>query len=113
MPAIQALLSNWKPILLGLAILLDFAAGWHARGVSDQAAHAKALQAQIDADRRAIDEANERAEELERGLAAERLRGIQINQKMEEAIATAHDCPVPDNLVRVLNDAIAEPAPAR
>ena len=98
----------WKfGIGLGWTILA-FAAGCDVATKFDEAAQAKVLQTQIAANQQAIREANDHAAELERSLAAERLRESSINQQMEAALAHVPDCPVPDDVVRVLNDAIAD-----
>ncbi|MHC5537649.1 hypothetical protein ACYOEI_05395 [Singulisphaera rosea] len=106
-------MNPWVKVgIVGGWTITSFAGGCYVTTKFDEASQAKALRAQIEATQLAVQGANDHAADLEKELASEREKGFKINQKMEAAVANVPDCPVPDRLVGVLNEAITAPRPS-
>ena len=100
----------WKIGLYLACITVNLAIGWHLHTIYDQAEMAKEYRDQIEATQKAQQEANDRAEDLEKKLAAERQTTQTLNTKMEANLAknpVYTGCKLPADGVRLLNDAIA------
>jgi hypothetical protein len=97
------LLKYW-PIYLALASGI---ASWHVKGRFDEAAQARAMQQQVEANQQAQSEIAERAKSAESALASERQLTSYLNKQWSAARAKkSHpDCSLSDDALRVLKDA--------
>jgi hypothetical protein len=96
----------WRIGLWALAAFSYGAFVWHMHTVFDQAAEAKKLAEQIQARHEAEDHAADLSKELERALAAGRLTETALTLQLEAANAkVTDDCRVPDDVIRLLNQA--------
>ena len=112
MPAI--LIKHWKSILIALAVAMCFYAGWHARGVSEEAGRAVELRQQIEQREKQEQEANRISAEYQAKLAAMQEKNRELNRKVaHETSKPEYSCPLGSDGVRLHSEAIADPAATR
>ncbi|WP_165063915.1 hypothetical protein [Paludisphaera rhizosphaerae] len=106
---------SWKAAAAAGLFAAGLALGWHAKGVSVQAAQAKALRARIAHSAELDQAALERSTKLEFDVAAlrESRRAAVVAREKEIAKPVYSACPVPADGLRLLNDRVAAAPPAR
>ena len=98
--------ATWK---FGLGIgwtIIIFSLGYYVAGEFDEANQVPGLKSQIEALQAAVKRGNDLASDLRGKLIASQNNQSMLAQRLEAAIANTPDCPVPDDVVGVLNDAI-------
>lgn len=103
------LLTNWKAIAVGAAILAIFSAGYELRVKLDEAAHAIELADEAKAQKEAQGKADTKAAAWEKQLADLRAANKKLDRRLhdETQAAVYSKCIVPDAGVQIFNDALS------
>lgn len=110
MPILVLLRSNYKLIAIVLAIAGVFYAGYHTRGAFDQIAADRLLQAQIEANKQAQEELDEKSAKVEAALAAERTKSSDLQKRWSKLNAKPHTvCSLSGESLQLLKDATSNP----
>ena len=108
---IRAFIAKYE-VYFGIIVLaVMFALGWHVHGTFIEAAHEKALQAQIEQHTAAEKLANDKSAQLEKDLAEARKKNAVIDDKVKNEVKKpAYNCIVPVNGRLLINSALASNA---